>query len=400
MSTTQPSPRPKWEPTRYPGIRTRHANDCGTLRGGRCSCAPLFKARVWIAREQRQIEKSHPTLAAARSWQRDAQRLEQRGALRSPAQTTVREAVLAWLELAEAGEAVSRSRRPYKPSTLRGYRVGAAKYVLPALGEMRLSDLSRSDVQELADKLRAGGMAPSSVHNALDVLRAVCRHAVARDVLAANPTQGLDLEAGHPVQPRERIAGPQEAAALIGAVPEPDRATWATALYAGLRRGELRALQRRDVDLEAGVIRVRRSYDDGGAGEPGSYTAPKTRRGERQVPVLAVLRPHLAAALLACGPDPEALVLGRDGRPFVSSSLRHRALTAWKRAELEPIRLHECRHTFASLLIAAGTNIKAVSEALGHASVAFTLDVYGHLLPGAMQDVARLADAWLEEHGG
>ena len=138
----------------------------------------------------------------------------------------------------------------------------------------------------------------------------------------------------------------------------------------------------------------------GSAGEPGAYTEPKTRKGERLVPILAPLRPHLAAALLAAGPEQEALVLGQRGKPFVPCNLRRRALTAWKRAKLKPITLHECRHTFASSLIAAGANPKTLSEALGHSSVAFTLDVYGHLFPGAMQDVARLADAWLEAQGG
>jgi integrase len=65
-------------------------------------------------------------------------------------------------------------------------------------------------------------------------------------------------------------------------------------------------------------------------------------------------------------------------------------------AELQPITLHECRHTFASLMIAAGVNAKALSSYLGHASITITLDRYGHLMPGSENEAAGLLDAYLE----
>ena len=71
-----------------------------------------------------------------------------------------------------------------------------------------------------------------------------------------------------------------------------------------------------------------------------------------------------------------------SGRPFCDTALRERSDRAWKRAELVRITLHECRHTFASLMIAAGVNAKALSTYMGHASIAITLDRYGHLMPG------------------
>jgi integrase len=77
-------------------------------------------------------------------------------------------------------------------------------------------------------------------------------------------------------------------------------------------------------------------------------------------------------------------------------SQAQRALTAWKKAELEPITLHEARHTFASLMIAAGVNAKALSTYMGHASITITLDRYGHLMPGNEEEAAALLDAYLE----
>jgi integrase len=76
--------------------------------------------------------------------------------------------------------------------------------------------------------------------------------------------------------------------------------------------------------------------------------------------------------------------------------LIERADKAWKAAKLERITLHECRHTFASLMIAAGVNAKALSTYMGHANISITLDKYGHLMPGNEAEAAGLLDAYLE----
>src|SRR5262249_54323262 len=155
---------------------------------------------------------------------------------------------------------------------------------------------------------------------------------------------------------RDRIASPTEAADLIGALAERDRALWATAMYAGLRRGELMALRWEDVDLQKNLITVARSWD-----VKAGPIEPKSRAGRRAVPIPAVLREHLIVHQLRSGRR-NGLLFGHDGtRPFDDSSLAARAGTAWRRAELDPITLHECRHTFASMMIAAGVNAKALS---------------------------------------
>jgi integrase len=76
-------------------------------------------------------------------------------------------------------------------------------------------------------------------------------------------------------------------------------------------------------------------------------------------------------------------------------TVNRRAQRAWKQAGLNPIGLHECRHTFASFMIAAGVNAKALSVYMGHASVTITFDLYGHLMPGNEQEAGRLLDAYL-----
>jgi integrase len=161
-------------------------------------------------------------------------------------------------------------------------------------------------------------------------------------------------------------------------------------MYAGLRRGELLALRWEDVDLAAGVIRVERAWD---AKE--GVVAPKSRAARRAVPIAAVLRDYLVEHKLRSGRR-VGLAFGTSyAQPFTPSNIRKRANAAWQRAGREPIGLHECRHTFASLMIAAGVNAKALSAYMGHSSVTITLDRYGHLMLGNETQAAALLDGYL-----
>jgi len=219
-------------------------------------------------------------------------------------------------------------------------------------------------------------------------LRVIYRRAVARGEVAVNPTSGVELPAVR--GRRERIASPEEATALLAALPEADRPVWATALYAGLRRGELMAFRWEDLDLASGVIRVERAWDP----QAREVVDVKSDAGRRRVPVATILRDHLIDQKLRTGGS-TSLVLGAGEEPFGYQGLRLRAKAAWKAAGLAPIGLHEARHTFASMMIAAGVNAKSLSAYLGHASIRITLDRYGHLMPGSEDEAAGLLDAYL-----
>lgn len=399
---TESTPQPRGTATLATGINTRHQRNC-THREGRCSCKPRYQAQVWSNRDRKTIRKTFPTLSAAKAWRQDASVALRKRTLQAPTRTTVRQAWEAWHAGALEGFVRTRSGDEYKPSALRGYEQAMRNRVLSEIGWVRLTTLSRIDLQDLADGWLAKGLDPSTIRNTLMPLRAMYRRALIRGEVSLNPTNGIELPAVR--GRRERIATPDQAAALITAAPDNDTALWATAFYAGLRRGELMALRWEDIDLDAGLIRVERSWDmrDG-------LIEPKSRTGNRSVPIASVLREHLAAHALRSGRR-SGLVFGRtDIRPFEPTTLRGRASTAWKRmnaernkAELEPIApigLHECRHTFASLMIAAGVNAKALSTYMGHASITITLDRYGHLMPGAEEEAADLLDAFLQSARG
>ncbi len=128
--------------------------------------------------------------------------------------------------------------------------------------------------------------------------------------------------------------------------------------------------------------------------------ATKGRRW-RKVPIASALREHLAAELLRTGRRDSQLVFGEtDSSPFSPQSLQRRADAAWKAAKLKRLTLHDCRHSFASLMIAAGVNAKALSSYCGHSSIQITYDRYGHLMPGNEAEAAGLLDTYLERSTG
>lgn len=238
------------------------------------------------------------------------------------------------------------------------------------------------------NRLLSEGLSASTIRNTLLPLRAIYRHSLALDEVAVNPTRGLQLPANR--GRRERIAAPAEAHELLEALSYPERALWATALFSGLRRGELMALEWKDVDLKKNVIRVERSWDV----QEGPST-PKSAAGTRAVPIVAALRKELLEHQVRQGRR-DGMVFGRtETRPFNPTTAGSRAAKTWAKAELTPLGLHEARHSYASLMIAAGVNAKALSTFMGHASITITLDRYGHLFPGSEEEAAGLLDAYL-----
>jgi integrase len=370
------------------GITERHARSCPQRDGGRCNCTPSYQADVWDAQTGRRIRRTFPTKIAGKRWRQDAIVALRAGKLaEAKPNTTLREACEAWLTHARAGIVRRRGGEEYKPDTVRAYEQSLRLRVYPQLGETPFYRLRRVHLQDLVDGLLAHGVAPATVKTAMGALGAIYARAVQRDELDVSPTRAVKLPTIR--NGRMRFASPPEASALLAAVPERDRAVWATAFYAGLRRGELMALRWADVDLKGGTIDVHRSWNM----ERGP--SDTKNRDRRRVPIATALREYLAAQQLRQPPSVE-LCFGRaDGRPFRPDRLQERADQAWQTTGLQRLTLHDARHTFASLMIAARVNAKALSTYMGHSTIAMTYDRYGHLMPGSEAEAAGLLDTYL-----
>ncbi len=371
------------------GLRARHAKTCRSRTAGRCNCTPSWQANVYDNRSGQRFYRTFKTKTEAKLWRRDASHALAHGTMNAPTTVTVAQAIEDLLAGMRDGRILDRSGKPYKASTIRSYERAARLDAIPALGARRISDVRRRDVQAYVEALRARGLAPATVLNRLDVIRVVFRRAIRDELITVDPCRDLELPAVR--GRRDTIASPERAAALVAALPDTERALWATAFYAGLRRGELRALRFRDIDLATGVIRVNRAWDDvDGEQDPKSYA------GQRVVPIAGVLRKELAAHKLRTGRGDDDLVFGRTPTaPFIPSTTRTRARKAWTAASLDPLTPHEARHTCASYLIAAGLNPKQVQTYIGHSDVRTTFNVYGHLLDGDEAQAAAKLDTLL-----
>src|SRR5205823_3654921 len=152
-------------------------------------------------------------------------------------------------------------------------------------------------------------------------------------------------------QPERTRPAPTEVGPLLDALQTNDRAIFAAALYAVLRLGELQALQWDDVDLNANLIHVRRNWD-----RQAGFVAPKSRSGNRRVPLTPTLRRELLNHRLQQGKGSRGFAFPnkRGSKPFNPGTLTLHIKKAWAEPGLTPIGLHECRHSYAAYMIAAG----------------------------------------------
>jgi integrase len=386
---------------RHTGIRAIHRRGCPARehRDAKCRCRPTWEASAFDARADRKLRRNFPTEAAARTWRAETETLLRRGSAATPVSTTIREAAAELVQGMRSGAIRNRSGDTYKPSVIRGYELALDDVILHEFGALKLGELRRGDVRRLVERLQGRDLSPSRIRNVLMPLRVVYRRAVDLELVASSPLDRLPLPAVR--GQRDRIVPAAEAAELVAALQPADRAPWALAFYAGLRLGELRAIAWPDLDLTSGELHVRRSW----CNVSRRMVAPKSRHGERSVPIAGGLKAILLEhRLLTRRLDCELVVASRNGTPIETKTIMRRAAKTWvadrEAAELEPlagITLHEARHTYASLMIAAGVGAKELSEFMGHSSITVTIDRYGHLFPGSRQQAARMLDAYLAE---
>jgi integrase len=266
-----------------------------------------------------------------------------------------------------------------QPSTIAAYANRLELHVLPQLGDRPLDQIGVEDVATLIAGLRRRGYAGSTISCVLIPLSRLFGRAARRGLIEVNPITKLDRSERPRTERRERpVFSRDEIGRLLNAAAPAYRTLLATAVLSGLRQGELLALHWADIDFDREVIHVRRALN-----RQRQEASPKTSHSLREVvlmPALAKALSHHREASQFRKPD-DYVFTTRGGTPLHWANISVRALKpALRRAGLSPIRWHDLRHTFASLLIAGGANITFVSRQLGHSSSQITLSVYAHLL--------------------
>ena len=270
-------------------------------------------------------------------------------------------------------------------------------HLKPALGRVKLSKLTPAHLQGLyRDKLDSG-LSPATVQKIHTVLHKALTQALKWNMIPRNAADAV--KAPRPAPEEMHPLSPDGARKLIEtAHGDPLEALYILAVHTGMRQGELLALKWEDVDLNEGVIRIRRTLMRSGGRI--ALGEAKTKGSRRSVHLTGAAVEALEAHLERQLEDIERLGdLYRDhGLVFTSgvgtlinpTNLRRRSFTSLlQRAELPQIRFHDLRHTCATLLLSRNVHPKYVQELLGHATVAITLDTYSHIIPGMGNLTAR-----------
>jgi len=269
---------------------------------------------------------------------------------------------------------------------------------MPALGHIQLKHLHPQAIQSYYGKA-CELLSSRTIHHHHRVLSQSLKYAVRQGYLGRNPCEFVD-----PPSPKGRAMRtltPGEVEVLFeNAQDNYYYPVIYTAVSTGLRQAELLGLRWRDIDLDMLSISVSQVlYKRRGICQ---FKEPKTTHSRRRVamtPKLALfLREYRAEReslnwQLGQPLTPDSLVFANiEGKPIDPCVLTHAFTRIAKQASLESVRFHDLRHTFASLMLLRGAKPKVISEALGHSSVAFTMDVYSHIIEGMQSDAMALLD--------
>ena len=358
----------------------------------------IFVGRDWKTRKRKYLIKTiHGPKKDARRYLNAVLRDRDLGTFAEPSSEPLSKYLDQWLETAAAPK--------IKAKTLRDYENLLNRHVRPALGERPLAKITPLDVQALYKEILDRGLSARTVRYTHAVLRSALQQAVKWRLLASNPAEAVEL----PKLSRKesRVLSADQVRGFLKAAKD-DRlgALFALAVTAGPRPSEYLALRWPYLDETRGTIRITRTLEwlVGGGWVFSDTKRPRSRRTIKlQTFVLQALKRHKLVQKKSktdAGDrwtDNDLMFTTRSGGPLDERNLAQqdfvRILEAAKLSE--DFRLYDLRHTAATLALAAGVPPKVVSEMLGHASAAFTLDVYSHVLPHMQDSAAAQVEALL-----
>jgi integrase len=258
--------------------------------------------------------------------------------------------------------------RDLRPGTAQVYRYVLGRHLLPVLGSRAIAEINEPQVRRWRKKLLDSGVSTVSAAKAYRLLKAIMNTAVDDGLIRRNPCRIKG--AAQDRSPERSVLSPGQVFALADAVDPRYRALILLGLFVSLRWGELAALRRSDIDLEARTVRVARSLNELPGGGYG-FGPPKTPAGRRVVVFPATITPDLIWHLARfTAPDGDALVFtSPTGRPLRRGNFRRRVWA--KAAEVAGIpdaHFHDLRHTGNNLTAQAGANLRELMERMGHSS--------------------------------
>ncbi len=361
---------------------TRRSNGEGTI-----TKTPAGTFRVQVTMNGQRTGITAKTRKEAVEWMRNTHSQMDKGLKVDGMRTPFTEVLDSWL-------AVKETKR--RLSTMEQYRRIVAKYIKPALGNRVMRELNAAVIQAVYTDLLEKGTGKRTIEIVHTVIHGALGYALRLGLVTTN---WADLtEAPRPEKTEMQVWNESQVSQFL--IGNPDL-IFRMALTTGMRRGELLGLKWEDLDWRTGSLTIRRQvYEPEGGGW--RFQEPKTYRGRRSVKVgksmLAALRDHYnntLPTLRAVAGDawqendlifPSAKGTPRNG--YQVSKEFHRAQRA---AGLPEIRLHDCRHTAASLMLMHGIPPIQVAQILGQ-SVAVLLDTYSHFIPGGEDRVTDLMD--------
>jgi len=277
-------------------------------------------------------------------------------------------------------------------------------HIIPALGALPLQHVNASHINAFYARLLSegrgkdkGGLSASTVRRVHATLHRALKDAVKWNRLIKNPVDAADPPRLSSTDLAMKVWSAKEMKSFLVSERESRLyPLWLTLATTGMRRGEVLGLRWEDVDLEAKTISIRQTRIM--LGYQPLLSTPKTKKGRRQVALdtataaaLKERRHHEKEEGLARGATwtkSDLVFLREDGEPYHPERVSRLFTQAGKRAGLPRIRLHDLRHTYATLALACGIHPKVVSERLGHANIAITLDTYSHAVPALSEEAA------------
>jgi integrase len=306
------------------------------------------------------------------------------------AQMTVNQYLDRWLELA--------ARPKLRAKSFADYKAMLGRSIRPTLGERMLSRVAPLDLQSIYLQMYQQKLSPRTVGYTHAVLHAALEQAVRWRLLSCNPASGVEIPKPTPTE--MRVLRPDEARRFLEhALPTRYGVLFALALTTGLRPSEYLALCWSDIDWEKKTVTVARTLEKG---RGWTFAPTKRARSRRQVKLESWVARRLRHLYIRERSVPDLspqtarpIFRTRTGQPINSDYLAREFKSLLRSAGLPPIPLYGLRHTAATIALTAGVPTKVVSEQLGHASSAFTLDVYAHVLPHMQSEAAARVAALL-----